>query len=236
MSGAEGSEKESEVPVTPLPEAPKTPLSEGPLAGEPAPGADLFSKIRMKVLQLVTRKTSAPTTARNPTSENIAPVTTDRSIKISESGDDPVLLRFLNIMSKVNTEMYKAGRRWASNDEDARTDPRRLRELQEFGLLATKDAQYQREIHQLIKDRFGSGPITVYHSILMGGSVLEGKTGFMPGTTSLKTAEFYARAGRIHGNRIIETLVIQPDDIIGIGAISGFSEVIFIPRQPTSAL
>jgi hypothetical protein len=135
-------------------------------------------------------------------------------------------------MSKVSPEMDTAWRSWAGSDEDLRTTPELWRGLQKFGLLATKDALYQHAIHQLIQHRFGSNPITVYHPVSMGGSVLEGKTGFMPGTTSLKVANFYAKSGR--EGTIIEKLVIQPDDIKAIGHFSE-SEVIFISQQTVSS-
>lgn len=207
---------------------------ETPISPEQKQKPNFFRRILKRIVPPSTKAPKRPASInRPPTSEDISPVTTDRSIRISDSGDDPVRLRFVDIMSKVSPEMDKAWRSWAGSDEDRRTYPALWRELQEFGLLATKDTLYQHEIHQLIRDRFGSNPITVYHPISMGGSVLEGKTGFMPGTTSLKVANFYAKSGR--EGTIIETLVIQPNDIKAIGHFSE-SEVIFIARQVSPVL
>lgn len=201
---------------------------ENPVSPEQKP--NFLRKILKRIAPSSTKAPKTPASInKTPASENIAPVTTDQPIT-AEAYDDPVRLRFREIMSKVSPEMDTAWRLWAGSDEDRRTYPALWRELQKFGILATKDAQYQHELHQLIHDRFGSNPITVYHPISMGGSVLEGRTGFMPGTTSLRIAKFYARSG----NTSIETLVIQPDDIKAIGSISE-SEVIFIPRQATPA-
>lgn len=199
----------------------------------PVPTEQKPNFLRKIFTRIVPSSTKAPKTPASinkpPTPENIGPMTTDRSIRTSESYDDPVRLRFLDIMSKVSPEMDTAWRFWAGSDEDRRTLPELWRGLQTFGLLATKDARYQHELHQLIQDRFGTNPITVYHPISMGGSVLEGRMGFMPGTTSLSVAKFYANSG----NTSIETLVIQPDDIKAIGSFSE-SEVIFISQQVTS--
>lgn len=202
---------------------------ENPVSPEQKP--NFLRKILKRIAPSSTKapKTPVHTNIKPPTSENIAPVTTDR-ILASESYDNPVRLRFQEIMSNVSPEMDTAWRSWAGSDEDRRAYPALWRGLQKFGLLATKDARYQHELHQLIQDRFGTKPITVYHPISMGGSVLEGRTGFMPGTTSLSVAKFYARSG----NTNIETLVIQPEDIKAIGSISE-SEVIFISGQEAAS-
>ena len=165
------------------------------------------------------QKTPAHT---NPklTSESMIPVATDRSILTStDNYEDPTRLRFLAIMSKVSKDMDTAWRSWVGAGADQSG-------LQEFGRLAASDPIYQDGIKKLILDRFGVNPITIYHAIPFRGKSLKERTGFMTGTTSRKVAEHYSKK---YGNVDIEEIVIQPEDIKGIGSISE-SEVVFTQR------